>query len=143
MARKGGLMNEKIAKRLRRFAQALVESKGFSAGEGYNQYDQELNNISWEPAYVDGYRHDFGTAVDPDGNSIADVINATHERSKDPDGQDLLGMFKNPGTLHHKHKVRILYKALKKMWKDTNGRHEIFTRNFGRAGGSLSSEPKA
>jgi len=130
-------MNEQLAKRLRRFARALVESKGISAGEGYNQYDQELNSISWEPAYADGHRHHFSEELDPEGNSIADIINAAHERAKDPDGKDLLGQFKNPGTLHHKHKVRILYKALKKMWKDTHGQHEIFTRNFGQAGDVL------
>ncbi len=130
-------MNESTAKRLREFARELVKSKGISLGEGYNEYDQESNLISWEPAYVDGHRHDFSTELDPEGNSIADIINATHERSKDPDGNELLGQFKNPGTLHHKHKVRILYKALKKMWKDTKGRHEIFTRNFDQTGGVL------
>ena len=132
-------MNGLTAKRLRQFARALVKSKGISLGEGYNEYDQESNAISWEPAYVDGYRHNFSTEVDPEGNSIADIINATHERAKDPDGNELLGQFKNPGTLHHKHKVRILYKALKKMWKETNGRHEIFTRNFSRTHGVLPS----
>ncbi|MEE9302682.1 MAG: hypothetical protein V3U84_02745 [Thiotrichaceae bacterium] len=130
-------MNGKTAKRLRRFAQALVESKGLSAGEGYNQYDQETNAVSWEPVYVDGYRHDFSEELDPEGRSIAAIINATHERAKDPDGNELLARFKNPGTLHHKHKVRILYKALKKMWKDTHGKHEIFARNFKPTGGVL------
>ncbi len=110
-------MNGKITKRLRRLAIKLLATQKLSAGEFANQYDQESNCASWEPAYVDGHRHDF----DNDDNNLG------HERAKDPDGNDLLGMFKNPGTLHVKQRGEVVYHALKKLWKETGGKHKVFT----------------
>lgn len=115
-------MNGKIAKRLRQLAVDLLATQGFSAGEFHNQYDQESNCISWEPAYEDGHRHvfDVDEEVDP-------FANLRHPRAKDPDGKELLGMFKNPGTLHCKQRGRVVYHALKKLWKETGGKHKVFT----------------
>jgi hypothetical protein len=118
-------MNGLTAKRLRQLALQLVISQGFSGGDGYNQYDQEANCVSWEPAYQDGHQHVFE-------GEAAGFVNAIHERMVDPDGTPLFGMFKNPGTLHHKHRVTIVYKGLKKLWMQTGGKHEIFGKNFRR-----------
>jgi hypothetical protein len=123
-------MNGLTAKRLRQLAFNIVLAQGESPGEGYNQYNQESNCPSWEPAYVGGYRHDFSTEVNDKGQSIADLNNAAHERMVDPDGVPLLASFYNPGTLHHAHKVTVLYKALKKLWKATGGVHEVFGTKF-------------
>ena len=109
-------MNGKRAKWLRKLALNIVLAQGESGGVGFNQYNQESNCPSWEPAYVDKHRHDF---EDPTKND-------THERMTDPEGTPLLGMFNNPGTIHHKHKVTLIYKHLKKMWKATSGKHELF-----------------
>jgi hypothetical protein len=118
-------MNGLTAKRLRQLSHAIVLSQGDSPGEGLNQYNQESNCVSWEPAYEDGYRHDFS-------GKAGELVNACHPRATDPDGNPLLGMFKNPGTLHHKSKVKLIYKALKKLWKETGGEHEIFGPKFRR-----------
>jgi len=116
-------MNGLTAKRLRQLAHNLVLAGGHSPGEGYNQYNQESNCPSWEPAYKDGHRHIFE-------GETAGFLNAMHERAKDGDGNDLLGMFNNPGTIHHAHKVTVLYRHLKKLWKATGGKNEIFGPNF-------------
>jgi hypothetical protein len=113
-------MNGLTAKRLRQLAHTIAIAQGMNPAEGYNQYNQESNCISWEPAYKDGHRHDFD---EPENN-------VGHERMKDPDGVPLLGSYYKPGTLHHAHKVTVLYKHLKKLWRATNGRHEIFGRKF-------------
>ena len=109
-------MNGKRARWLRKLALNIVLAQGESGGVGYNEYNQESNCPSWEPAYADKHRHNFD---DPTKND-------THERMKDPDGVPLLAMFNNPGTIHHKHKVTLIYKHLKKMWKATNGKHDLF-----------------
>lgn len=118
-------MNGLTAKRLRQLAYQIVLASGESPGEGANQYHQESNCVSWEPAYEDGYRHDFSGVA-------GDLVNACHSRATDPDGLPLLGMFKNPGTLHNAHKVTQLYHHLKKLWKSTGGKHEIFGKKFRR-----------
>jgi hypothetical protein len=125
-------MNGLTAKRLRQLAHAIVLSQGESPGKDANLYNQESNCISWEPAYEDGHRHDFSTEVNENGQSIADLNNALHPRAKDPDGNPLLGMFHNPGTLHHANKTRVIYNHLKKLWKQTGGNHEIFGKRFRR-----------
>ena len=126
-------MNGLTAKRLRALAYNIVLAGGKEhPGTDYNQYNQESNCVSWEPAYEDGYRHDFSTEKNLIGNCYADINNAKHARSKDPDGNNLLGMFNNPGTIHHKHKVTLIYKHLKKLWKKTGGNHEIFGKRFRR-----------
>jgi hypothetical protein len=118
-------MNGLTAKRLRQLAHAIVLSQGESPGKDANLYNQESNCISWEPAYEDGHRHTF------DGPEAA-FVNALHPRAKDPDGNPLLGMFHNPGTLHHANKTRVIYNHLKKLWKQTGGNHEIFGKRFRR-----------
>jgi len=125
-------MNGLTAKRLRQLAHSIVLAQGESPGAGLNQYNQESNMVVWEPAYEDGYRHNFDPAVNESGQCIADLVNACHPRAVDPDGNMLLGMFKNPGTIHHVSKVKLIYKALKKLWKDTGGVHEIFGSRFRR-----------
>ena len=115
-------MNGLTAKRLRQLAHNLVLAGGHSPGEGYNQYNQESNMVVWEPAYSDGWRHDYT----PTGA----FMNALHPRAKDPDGNNLLGMYNQPGTIHHAHKVTVLYRHLKKLWRATHGRHEIFGKRF-------------
>ena len=125
-------MNGLTAKRLRQLAYQIALTSGENPGQGANQYHQESNCVSWEPAYEDGYRHDFSTMVNEAGQSMADLVNACHPRATDPDGLPLLGMFKNPGTLHNAHKVTQLYKHLKKLWKATGGKHEIFGTKFRR-----------
>ena len=133
-------MNGLIAKRLRQLAYQIVVAGGEKPGEKYNQYNQESNCVSWEPAYEDGYRHDFSTEKNIIGVRYADINNAKHARAKDPDGNDLLGMFNNPGTIHHAHKVTVLYRHLKKLWRRTHGLHEIFGKKFRRTNRSdLSS----
>lgn len=125
-------MNGLTAKRLRQLAYNITLAQGEHPGEGANQYHQESNCPSWEPAYEDGYRHDFSEEVNEAGQRIADLVNACHPRAKDPDGFPLLGMFKNPGTLHCAHKTKQLYRHLKKLWKATGGKHEIFGPKFRR-----------
>jgi hypothetical protein len=116
------IMNGLIAKRLRQLAFQTVSAGGENPAEGYNQYNQESNMVVWEPAYADGHRHDF---ADTDKN-------IGHDRAVDPDGNELLGMYYNPGTIHHAHKVTVLYRHLKKLWKATGGKHEIFGKKFRR-----------
>jgi hypothetical protein len=137
-------MNGLLAKRLRALAYNIVLAEGKeSPGKDYNQYNQESNCVSWEPAYKDGYRHDFSTEFNDQHQSIADINNAAHERATDPDGKNLLGMFNNPGTVHHKHKVTLIYKHLKKLWKKTGGNHDIFGKRFRRVVRTYAAASKA
>ncbi|MHC4640099.1 MAG: hypothetical protein ACYS32_00540 [Planctomycetota bacterium] len=115
-------MNGLTAKKLRRYALKLVHLEGVSGGEGKHEYQQALNCKAVEPAYTDGHRHDY----DDDDNNIG------HERMTDPDGNDLIGFYNNPGSLVTKWKWKIVYRNLKKLWKQTHGRHEIFSPQFMR-----------
>jgi len=117
-------MNGLTAKRLRQLAHAIVLSQGGSPGEFLNHYDQESNCPTYVPAYADGYRHDFSDT------KAAALVNACHERAKDPDGNELMAFVKNPGTLHHKNKVKIIYLNLKKLWRSTKGKHMLFGKRF-------------
>jgi hypothetical protein len=113
-------MNGKTAKAIGKLALTIVNMEGISGGEGKGRYQQEMNCIVWEPAYTDGHRHDFD---DPDNN-------LGHERMCDPDGNKLLGQFRNPGTIRTKWTYRIVYQNLKRLWKRTHGTHYYFTRRF-------------
>jgi hypothetical protein len=117
-------MNGLTAKRLRQLAYQICIASGESPGEGANSYNQESNCVSWEPAYKDGYRHDFSDS------EAAPLVNACHERATDPDGTPLLGMYYKPGTIHHAHRPTLIYKHLKKLWRKTRGQHEIFGKRF-------------
>jgi len=109
-------MRGKRSKWLMLYAKRLLTVEGVKLGEGYNHYNQARNCPNWEPAYVDGHRHDF----EDDDNNIA------HERMKDPEGTLLYGQFPNPGTVQCAWKLRIMYQNLKRLWKETKGGHEIF-----------------
>jgi hypothetical protein len=66
-----------------------------SAGEGFNQYHQAMNRIDWEPQLTDKGHPLF-----------------------DPDGHPLMKPGKFPGTITCANHVRVMYKALKKQWKN-------------------------
>ena len=100
-------MNGKTAKYLRDLALVICQAEGVSGGQGYNRYQQEMNCIAVEPAYKDGHRHDYD---DPDNN-------LGHERVTDPDGNPLVGFFRNPGTIRSKWVFRVVYQNLKREWK--------------------------
>jgi len=123
-------MNGLTAKRLRQLAHKIILAQGGSPGEFLHHYDQQSNCPAYVPAYSDGYRHDFSEEINKDGYNMAALANACHPRAKDPDGNELLAFVKNPGTLHHKNKMKIVYLALKKMWNATNGKHPVFGPNF-------------
>lgn len=88
-------MNTGRAKKLRRLALQLLLRQGISGGEGRNEYYQEENCVSWEPA----------------------IDKNTGMRMRDPDGIPLLASVKKPGTLHCAWKFRAFYKQLKKSYK--------------------------
>ena len=110
-------MNGLTAKRLRQYALKLCHLEGISGGEGMNKYRQAMNCRSVKPAYVDGHRHNYDD----------DKENLKYERATDPDGNKLIGFYNNPGTIVTKWKWKIIYRNLKKLWKKTNGRHQIFS----------------
>ncbi len=97
-------MNGLTAKRLRRLAILILAEEGISAGEGRGKYDYIDNYISWEEAY--------------DQNGM---------RMRDPDGLPLLKPVHKPGTMYTQWKFRRVYQNLKKLWKQTGGRHALFT----------------
>jgi hypothetical protein len=99
-----------------------VLAQGGKPGEFLNNYDQESNCPGYVPAYADGHRHDF----ENEDNNFG------HERTTDPDGNELMAYVMKPGTLHHKNKVKILYLGLKRLWKQTGGKHMIFGQKFRR-----------
>jgi hypothetical protein len=106
-------MNGKRAKSLRRLALMLLQKEGITGGDGYNQYKQVKNCVSWEPAYKDGKPHDSEN-------------NLGRARTKDPDGNYLITPIQKPGTIFTQWKFRIIYQNLKRLWKQTNGQHKIF-----------------
>jgi len=79
-----------IAKRTREFLLAL----NISLGEGYNEYHQDDNCMSWE------------LAKGRDGRLL-----------KDPTGYYLRKPVMNPGTIRTKWKFRLFYRWLKRMYK--------------------------
>ena len=87
-------MNSKRAKLIKKRTADLLTSLGVPLGEGHGDYEQVNNCVSWEPA------------IAKDGTRIVDH-----------DGVQLLKPMKNPGTIVHKWKYKVLYKWLKKMYK--------------------------
>lgn len=87
-------MNQKKAKQIRRRTRELMLSLGMSLGEGHNEYEQVKNCTSWE------------RANNPDGTIM-----------RDQDGEPLMMLKKNPGTVQLKWRYRLFYKFLKKMYK--------------------------
>ncbi len=96
-------MNGLTAKRLRNLAYELLAREGISGGEGYGKYDYIDNCISWEAAY--------------DEHGM---------RMRDPEGQPLLKPVRKPGTMYTQWKWRRVYQNLKRLWKQTKGRHILF-----------------
>jgi hypothetical protein len=62
--------------------------------DGWNEYNQEENCISWEPAF------------DDKGFPL-----------RDPEGDALIQPLKKPGTIYCAHKQTIIYKNLKDRYK--------------------------
>ena len=88
-------MNGKQAKRLRRMALAFIEGPmKAKASDGFNEYNQAMNRIDWEPQ------------LDDDSFPM-----------KDPDGVPLMKPGKFPGTITCAWKVRVMYQMLKYRWK--------------------------
>jgi hypothetical protein len=65
-----------------------------SAGEGYNEYNQAMNRVDWEPQ------------LDNNGHPMMD-----------PGGTALMKPGKFPGTITCVWHVRVMYQQLKKRWK--------------------------
>lgn len=88
-------MRNKVAKKLRRAALAMVTGPmKAEAKDGYNEYNQAMNCLSWAPQRdADGYP------------------------TFDPDGYPLKTLEKKPGTITCAWKVRVMYQALKSQWK--------------------------
>jgi hypothetical protein len=97
-------MNGRRAKKLAVLAQQICIMEKIGWSEGYNEYNQLDNCISWEPAFDE----------------------QTGLPMRDPEGFKLLKPVKNPGTLQTAWKFRIIYKNLKRIWKQTGGQHELF-----------------
>jgi hypothetical protein len=110
-------MNNKTAKKLKRLAIKLLAAEGISGGDGYNEYNQIENRILWEPAYQDGKPHNWDNPEE----------NEKRVRAADPDGNALLAMRKVPGTVFTAWRLRMAYNNLKRLWKETGGKHELFT----------------
>jgi hypothetical protein len=89
-------MNGKQSKKLRRMALAMVTGPmKAKASDGYNEYNQARNCLSWK------------TQLDSDGLPM-----------RDPAGSGFLKtLVQNPGTITCAWKVRVMYKALKAQWK--------------------------
>lgn len=87
-------MRGKRAKQLRKLAATLLRKHGISPVDLKQNYNQEMNCISWEPA------------TGKDGKLI-----------RDPDGQLLLAPKKKHGTITHAHAFMIAYRRLKKHYK--------------------------
>ena len=79
------------AKKLRKLATLLCQKEGIKLGEGYNQYNQAMNRLDWEPV------------TDPDGNV-----------ARDGDGLPMMKPGKAPGTITCAWKWRIMYQNLKR-----------------------------
>ena len=95
-------MNGKKAKRLRRLATIICQQEKVPLGKGYNEYNQAMNRISWEPT------------KDGDGNI-----------ARDPEtGDPLIKPGKAPGTITTAWQWRTLYKKLKRQF--SNGRRTDF-----------------
>jgi len=90
-------MRGKRAKKLRRIAlQYVLTVMKKSAGEGRNEYNQAMNRIEWEPM------------LNPE----------TSHPMMDPDGFPLMKPGKAPGTITSAWHWRVMYKSLKKQWKN-------------------------
>jgi hypothetical protein len=87
-------MRGKKAKKLRKLAMSLLHKEGMSAGEGFNQYNQAMNRMEWEPQ------------LDDDGLPLMD-----------PEGQPLMKPGYAPGTLTTAWKFRTMYQNLKRIYK--------------------------
>lgn len=85
-------MRGKKAKRFRKLAlEYVLTVMKKSAGEGYNEYNQAVNRIHWEPQ------------LDNDGLPMMD-----------PGGTPLMKPGKFPGTITCAWHTRVMYKFLKK-----------------------------
>jgi hypothetical protein len=98
-------MNQSRAKYIRRVAEKVLAATKYKMSDGHGLYHRDNNHIVWEPKF--------------DENGL---------RVKDPEGKMLLEPVKKPGTIHCAWNYRILYKSLKKLWKDTSGKHEVFQK---------------
>jgi hypothetical protein len=87
-------MNGKRAKLIRKRTEELLTSIGIGYGDGCEEYEQEQNCHSWEVFKL------------PDGTIM-----------RDPDGAAMLKPVKAPGTIRSKWKFKVLYKWMKKMYK--------------------------
>jgi hypothetical protein len=84
-------MRGKRAKKLRKLAAYMCEKDGIKLGEGYNQYNQAMNRIDWEPQLMD--------------DSMPML---------DPEGVPLMKPTKQPGTITTAWKFRTMYQNLKR-----------------------------
>ena len=88
-------MNGKQSKKLYKMAVALVTGPlKAKVSDGYNEYNQAMNMIQWEPQL--------------DDQSLPML---------DPEGHALMKPGKFPGTITCAWKVRVMYQALKAQWK--------------------------
>lgn len=87
-------MNGKKAKELRRLAEEICIANGIHLSEGYGQYKQARNRMSWEAQY-----DELGFPL------------------RDPDGDKLMSWQKTPGSIITAWKQRAIYQNLKRKYK--------------------------
>ena len=97
-------MNGKRAKYLEALARKLLHLEGISPGDKHGEYNQLENCVSWEP-----HLDDMGHPI------------------RDPEGMPLLKALYKPGTIFHASRYKMLYRRLKNLWKETGGKHAVFT----------------
>lgn len=117
-------MRGKRAKWLADYARKLLASEDIDINDGYNHYNQLANYKRLEPAYSDGWRHNFEF----------EAANWRHPRYRAPDGTPLSGMFNAPGTIQTAWKFRLVYQNLKRLWKETKGEHNVFKLFYKKGG---------
>lgn len=87
-------MNGKRAKAIRKRSADFLSALGIGLGEGYGEYEQLRNCVSWE------------FAKSPDGNFM-----------KSPEGDYYRKPVLVDGTIKHKWKFKLFYKWLKRLYK--------------------------
>jgi hypothetical protein len=110
-------LNNKRAKYLRKLARTICITENIGPGDGYNEYNQLENCVCWAAAFADGKPP---TWDDPekDENRLPAL---------DPEGHKLIAPYRRPGTITTAWRFRMIYQNLKRLWKETGGKHEVFT----------------